>query len=265
MSEENRYRPGWFPLQDISPEEEERVRNFFVGDGDEVEDDAEPYEYESDFDDTEADFAEEENGEVLEPAIDPNRGQKYTGQGKNNKTVWWSMPSEIEKDRVARMKNNRRDAFPSSKGNFEDKKSAFVAIFKKQIIGRIVIETNRKAKKIYEQNRHSARPKSLRKWRDTTIDEVYAYMAILLHAGAEKANHVRAVDLFDKANMPFYRAVMSPGRFEQLSRFIRFDDSRTRLVRLREDKLAPIRYIWQLFLANLETVYVSSLELCIDE
>lgn len=65
--------------------------------------------------------------------------------------------------------------------------------------------------------------------------------------------------------MPFYRAVMSLERFEQLTRFLRFDDSHTRIVRLREDKLAPIRYVWDLFLKNLNLPFVPSLELVIDE
>lgn len=31
-----------------------------------------------------------------EPAIEPNRGQKYSAQGKNDHTVCWSMPNEQE-------------------------------------------------------------------------------------------------------------------------------------------------------------------------
>ncbi|XP_039968473.1 uncharacterized protein LOC120780274 [Bactrocera tryoni] len=56
--------------------------------------------------------------------------------------------------------------------------------------------------------------------------------------------------------MPFYRAVMSLHWFEQLCRFIRFDDSRTRTERLRYHKLAPIRNALTIFLANLTIPFV---------
>lgn len=112
---------------------------------------------------------------------------------------------------------------------------------------------------------HGDRPKRMRPWKETNVDEMYGYIAILLYGGAEKANTVQAKDLFSPTNMPFYRAVMSQKRFEQLSRFIRFDDSRTRLTRLQHDKLAPIRHIWNLFQAKLTNSFVPSLELCIDE
>lgn len=281
MSDSTRQNPQWFPLQEVSPEEEERLRNFVLGD-DDSDDEAEPYENESDFDDDVADpdFVldederddddEEESDEgeeeaMVEPAIEPNRGQKYIGQGKGDKTVWWSLPSQSEKDRTEQMRQARKQAFPYVKENFEDKKKIFMRLFPVQIVGQIVIETNRKAKKVYGDNLRSAQPKSMRKWRDTNVDEVYAYIAILLHSGAEKANHIHSIDLFDKSNMPFYRAVMSHTRFEQLSRFIRFDDSRTRMVRLKEDKLAPIRYVWEIFQKNLTWAYVPSFELCVDE
>lgn len=105
----------------------------------------------------------------------------------------------------------------------------------------------------------------MRPWKDTNANELYAYIAILLYAGAEKSNLVHAKDLFHKSNMPFYRAHMSLKRFEQISRFLRFDDSRTRVARLATDKLAPIRYTWTQFQKNLTLSFKPSLELCIDE
>lgn len=67
----------------------------------------------------------------------------------------------------------------------------------------------------------------MRPWESTDADEIYAYIGILLYAGADKSNNVRANELFDKTHMPFYRAVMTSKRFEQLARVFRFDDSRT--------------------------------------
>lgn len=272
---------GWIPLLEISPEEEERTHTFFSESSDEdfepeVDDD------QSDFDDETAndpsyvpnydDFVDAEPPEELyededevEVAVDPNRGQKYTSQGKGDKTVWWSMPTESEKERTERSKANRKQSFAYCKDNFDDKMKAFQRVFPPAIVGQIVIETNRKAKRAYAENRRRNSPKKIRYWRDTNVDEIYAYIAILLYSGAEKSHSVDTSELFDSSNMPFYRAVMSGSRFEQLTRFLRFDDSRTRMARLREDKLAPIRYIWDLFQKNLNAAYVPSLELVADE
>lgn len=94
--------------------------------------------------------------------------------------------------------------------------------------------------------------KSMRPWKDLTATEFYAFIGLVLHAGAEKDNLVEAKDLFSKRATAIYRATMSLERIEQILRF---------LTRLREDKLASIRYIWTVSLQN----YHPSRELCIDE
>lgn len=50
-----------------------------------------------------------------------------------------------------------------------------------------------------------------------------------------------------------------------LKHFIRSDDRTTRLERLHQDKVAQIRHFWKLFQKPLTTVFVLSLELCVDE
>lgn len=202
--------------------------------------------------------------EEIEP-IEPNRGQKYLGQGKNNKTVWWSMPAKNEQRRTKNAKDEREMSISYSKENFPDKRSAFVRIMTSSIIETIVIETNRKARRVQLANSHVSKSKSLRHWYDTNAEEIMAFIGILLYAGAEKANLVHGSDLFDKQNMPFYRACMSYTRFQQLCRFIRFDDSRSRPDRLKHDKLAPFRYVWTIFSTNMAVPFAASKELTIDE
>lgn len=261
-----------------------RFENLSDDDSSEVDDD-EIYD-ESDFDDpdyvpdlnavvqndedeelSESGTEEEEIEDDLENPIGPNRGQKYTGQGKGDKTVWWSMPSEAEKERCEHKRQTRVQSFAYCKESFsfDDKQKSFKRLFPPSVVGVIVIETNRKAKRVYEQCRQTHPLKKLRKWQDTNVDEVYAYVAILLYSGAARTHNVRAADLFHKSELPFYRAVMSLERFQQLTRFLRFDDSRTRIARLREDKLAPIRYIWDLFKRNLTMPFIPSHEIVIDE
>lgn len=216
---------------------------------------------------------EEHNIEAEEVTEEPskveqsNRGEKYIGQGKNDKTIWWSVPSQSQMERTQNMKRGRMNSFPCIKQTFNEKKDAFVRILPPAIVGWIVIETNRKARRAYyASNKHGGNhSKKMRKWIDTDVDEIYAYIAILLFDGAEKSNNVQAKDLFHKSNMPFYRAVMTLDRFEELTRFMRFDDFRTRAARLRDNKLAPIQHVWSLFLVHLTFDYEPSLELCVGE
>ncbi|XP_036344164.1 piggyBac transposable element-derived protein 4-like [Rhagoletis pomonella] len=197
--------------------------------------------------------------------IEANRGEKYCGQGTNDKTIWWSMPSQTEKRRTEQALEMRRQSTSICTESFKSKIYAFIRVFPVSLVEGIALETNRKAKRVIQANMRQTVPKKLRYWQDTNADEIYAFIAIILYCGAEKANLVHAKDLFHKMNMPFYRAVMSLHRFEQLCRFLRFDDSRTRAERLRHDKLAPIRHVWTLFLANLTIPFIPSKELTVDE
>lgn len=207
----------WFWLQNISEEEEYRTAHFFdrvdnSSDGGSDNEENDQFEDESDFDDSVVDpnyvpdlndvlhgdevnddeVAEEEEAEdaEIEAAIGPNRGQRYKSQGKGDKTEWWSMPSEAEKERTKRMKQNRLRSLAYCKETFTDKLKAFMRVFPPPIIGQIAIETNRKAKRAYEENLRSNSPKNMRKWRDTDTDELYAFIAILLYSGAEKSHSV---------------------------------------------------------------------------
>lgn len=161
LTGENSYTRRWIPLQKLAPEEEEKVRNFFKNSelsddedsSDEYNSDSDyaQYEGESDFDEPGSEsgpiqdistmeyensyeefranyqraegynsFEDDEIDEIV--AIEPNRGQKYVGQGKNDKTIWWSMPCQREKERTVEMKQVRSESFAYCKELFGDKK-----------------------------------------------------------------------------------------------------------------------------------------------
>ena len=60
-------------------------------------------------------------------------------------------------------------------------------------------------------------------------EELLAYFGLVLLAGSEKHWDVSTRDLFvyDFSN-PMYKATMSVERFEDIRRFLTFDDKRTR-------------------------------------
>lgn len=62
-----------------------------------------------------------------------------------------------------------------------------------------------------------------------------------------------------------YRVAMSQGRFEFLLNCLRFDDLNTRQQRQQDDKLAPIREIWDIFIRNCGKMYMPHVNLTVDE
>ena len=100
----------------------------------------------------------------------------------------------------------------------------------------------------------------------TNISELKALIGILLMTGIKSDNHVSSLQMFAPfEGCALYRATMSNARFAFLMRVIRFDNSRTREARLKADRLAPIRSLWDVFIDACKNVYVPGPHLTIDE
>ena len=109
------------------------------------------------------------------------------------------------------------------------------------------------------------------KWKKTTTEEVSlmelkALIGILLMTGLKNDNHRSVQQIFAAfEGCPLYRASMSSARFAFLMRVLRFDDCRTRQQRMKRDRLAPIRKLWDNFIEVCQRVYVPGPHLTIDE
>lgn len=202
-------------------------------------------------------------------AAPPNLGQRYIGQGKHDQTVWWSNPTHEEYVRTVEASVARGFLLPVVSQKFT-KIGAFKQLISKRMATEICHQTNKKAQRVIEANsRNNATRKKedhirMRPWYPLTENEFYAFLGLVLYAGADKQNLVEAKDLFSKHHS-LYRAAMSLERFEQILRFIRFDNNLRRPLDLATDKLASFRYMWDLFSENLISCYQPSGELCIDE
>ena len=116
---------------------------------------------------------------------------------------------------------------------------AFRLYLSDKILNMIVEHTNTKATRIYEEKR----PGSI--WKPTDQTEIMAYIGLVMAAGHLKQNHLSIEKLWNKKyGSAIFRATMPEYRFRALSRFIRFDDKSTRAIRRAEDKLAPIRQVF---------------------
>ncbi|KAJ4934869.1 hypothetical protein JOQ06_007650, partial [Pogonophryne albipinna] len=83
------------------------------------------------------------------------------------------------------------------------------------------------------------------------------YMSTVILFGGDKSWDVALRELFlDPLQNLMYKATMGFHRYEDIRRLIRFDDKRTRAVRLETDHMAAFRYVWDCFLANCKKVFV---------
>lgn len=99
--------------------------------------------------------------------------------------------------------------------------------------------------------------------RITDLVEIKAYVGLLYYAGGWKSSNVDVHDLWDKANgLTTYICVMSRSRFTFLSTCLRFDDKSPRN---QDDRFAPIREIFEMFIHNCQICYNMSEKVTVDE
>ena len=96
--------------------------------------------------------------------------------------------------------------------------------------------------------------------------EICAFIGVLFTAGHLKSSDVSIDRLWSKRyGPPIFRAIMSKNRYHEICRFIRFDDKNSRNERCVNDKLAPIRDLWERVNNNLGKFYMPSCNLTVDE
>ena len=117
-----------------------------------------------------------------------------------------------------------------------------------EFLEKTVFFTNRFANSYIEQNPggwYACR------WKDTDDTEMEAFFGTLLFIGVFRGRNENYEDLWsDEYGRPQLKAAMSLSRFKMLMKFLRFDERRTRPERKKEDKLAAIRILWDLFVSS---------------
>ncbi|XP_055388036.1 piggyBac transposable element-derived protein 4-like, partial [Condylostylus longicornis] len=100
----------------------------------------------------------------------------------------------------------------------------------------------------------------------TSIDELYAFIAILYARGAYESKNMKISYLWSKKwGPPFFKSTMSRNRFTEILRFIRFDKKNERSSRLQVDKFALVSETWNAFMNNSQNCYKPGSSLTIDE
>lgn len=203
------------------------------------------------------------NRNVIVKQVKRKRPNPKSKKPNLNRSVFFISKDETKWNKEPFPGNNRdvqiNDNF--DKVNIPDNISTFNNIFKlfftDEICGSIVKYTNMEAMKFYS---------SIDDWKLVTIQELHAFFGLLITAGHMKScNENYRTFWHPFYGSTFFKATKSVSRFEQLLRFIRFDDKSTRSERRKTDKLCPIRDIWERVTANFKKYYSPFQNLTVDE
>ncbi len=93
-----------------------------------------------------------------------------------------------------------------------------------------------------------------------------AVFGLLVLSGVYRSNAESIEELWSlETGRPIFVATMSVQRFKQILLYMTFDNKETRADRAKQDKLAPIRDIWDTFISNLQKPYIPSPHITVDE
>ncbi|XP_046406812.1 piggyBac transposable element-derived protein 3-like [Ischnura elegans] len=171
--------------------------------------------------------------------------------GKDGVTKW-NMQAPRPNVRTSRSNIvTQRSGLIGNKNGFRTPTDCFRAMFDERMIEHIVSCTNiqiQKVAKNYSRERDASK---------TDMEEIECLIGILLFAGANKSGRQNLLDLWDRSGLgvELCYSSMSHHRFLFLLRCLRFDDLNTRMERIKADKLAPIRDIFQIFVGNIQQHY----------
>lgn len=144
--------------------------------------------------------------------------------------------------------------------------AAFHLFVTDDILNIVVRETNRYADNWCETVNNGPNPPAQPiTWAHVDLCELKATIGLMLAAGVDKSSHVNIEALWAPNAKPIFKSVMSARRFQEILRFLRFDNFRTRQQRKQTDKLAPLRDIWIMFLARLPMMYRPGMDMTVDE
>lgn len=202
------------------------------------------------------------NKEVGGNENEERQRNRHLIRGRNKKTPYiWSTKEPERRGRVS--ERNLVMHLPGPKGAAKEVRmpeNAFKLLIYDAMLQKITLRTNeeidRQVSNVVRQSYH----------RNACKNEITAYIGLLYLAGVHKDSRRNLEELWSTdLGFYIYRATMSLPRFRFISTCLRFDDKTTRQERVREDRLAAIRNLWDRFVEHCCTYY-TPYEICtIDE
>ncbi|XP_066938372.1 piggyBac transposable element-derived protein 4-like [Macrobrachium rosenbergii] len=131
-----------------------------------------------------------------------------------------------------------------------------------QMLAKICVFTSDKMRQLRENFKDADKAT----FKDIGLMELKAFIGVLIMSGAHKDNHLTAVEMWSHVyGCPFYRSNFSECRFAFIIRSFRFDDPTTRTTRLKTDRFAHVRDVWDKVIQNCKANYSPGPHLTVDE
>lgn len=186
----------------------------------------------------------------------------HRGSYKGKDGTKWKFVEPIQTVRTRR--ENIVTHLPGTKGAAKQANTplkAWQCFFSDEVLQKIVDYTNIYIdiiKNNYTRDRDA---------KNTNLEEMKALIGLLYYAGVLKSSHLHTDELWndDGTGVQIFRCGMSQQRFRFLLRALRFDDKRDRRVRIAEDKLAPLREVFEFINAKCKQNFSVAEYTTIDE
>nr|CAI5851047.1 unnamed protein product [Callosobruchus analis] len=141
------------------------------------------------------------------------------------------------------------------------------------VVEQIVVCTNAKIRSVQQRyGEFKKRTNSRSKFRPSFVDqtdtlEIQAFFGLLYFLGVFKSGHedLRSLWATDGTGRDIFRCTMPLARFSFLLCCLRFDNEETRKERMKENKLAAISEVFDLFIRNCQEMFSPGEFLTVDE
>lgn len=251
-----------FNLED--PRDIEDIHNMLFGEGSDNAEIAEDFGDESDTDEEDMIETRLEDSETEQSDISDEEDLEVSDGyfiGKNKETKW---SKNVPSTRVRAKPHNILKKLPGVIGEARNARTPLACwsnLMTDDILELILHYTNTyigTVKPSYARERDA---------RLVDLIELKAYLGLLYLAGVWRSNRQSLEDLWgtDDDGVEKFRMVMSIKRFKFITRCLRFDDKITREERKKTDRLAAIREVFTIFVANSQKCYTLSENVTIDE
>ncbi|XP_049323545.1 piggyBac transposable element-derived protein 4-like [Astyanax mexicanus] len=205
-------------------------------------------------DDVQYDPEQDQTSDEEDPDVTDAQGEVF--KSKKGDISWLSSPPQTQAR--APMENILRMTPGPTRyavSHAQDIKSTFELFFPRPIQSILLEMTNMEGRRVFGDS-----------WTEMDKTQLDAHMGLLLLAGVYRSCNEATASLWDsESGRPIFRATMSLQAFHVLSRVLRFDNRETRVARRENDKLAPIREVWDKWVENLPFVYNPGPEVTVDE
>lgn len=215
--------------------------------------------------DLDEELYEEEESEATQQQEEASTSEAdlyYIGKDKITKWRKHCEPSSLRSRTKAKNIVTQLPGVKQSSKNLVDPVEIWRKFFDASVLNIIVKHTNAHIAS-FAQGKYSRETYT----KLTDVIEIEALIGLLYLCGVKKWNRLCCEEIFatDGSSAEQFRLTMSMQRFLFLLRHIRFDDHNTRLERKANDKLAPIREVFQKVVSNYKDQFSPSQMTTVDE